>query len=71
MGRLTFDGFSSITNLITIQMRKLISFPSLEFNYKSLELVFSIKTPFKSPPGFVGKTNGNFLSLPLPANGIF
>lgn len=34
---------------------------SLVLNCKSLKLGFSIKTPFKSPLGFVGKTNGNFI----------
>ena len=37
-------------------------FSSLGFNCKSLELGFSIKIPFKSPLGFVNKTNGNFIS---------
>lgn len=37
-------------------------FSSSGFNCKSLELDFSIKTLFKSPPGFVNKTNGNFIS---------
>lgn len=36
---------------------------SLEPNCKSLELGFSIKIPFKSPLGFVNKTNGNFISI--------
>lgn len=36
-------------------------FSSVGFNCKSLELDFSIKTPFRSPLGFVNKTNGNFV----------
>lgn len=45
---------------------------SLGFNCKSLELGFSIKIPFKSPLGFVNKTNGNFISITANfLNGIF
>lgn len=39
-----------------------VFFSSLGFNFKSLKLGFSIKTPFKSPLGFVNKTNGNVIS---------
>lgn len=45
---------------------EVIFFPSLAFHCKSLEQGFSIKTPFKSPLGFVSKTNGTFISTIAP-----